>query len=84
MPLFAQNGKIDSHEKDVRNGRLRLAVARGFRSAKRQSDEGKPLVFSKAEFVGNLTVRMIRSDTARIEIKQSQSESNRLDWGQGR
>ena len=29
----------------------------------------------------NLTVRMIRSDTARIEIKQSQSESNRLDWG---
>ena len=46
-----------------------------------KSDEGKPLVFSKAEFVGNLTVRMIRSDTARIEIKQSQSESNRLDWG---
>ena len=31
-----------------------------------KSDEGKPLVFSKAEFVGNLTVRMIRSDTARI------------------
>ena len=46
-----------------------------------KSNEGKPLVFSKAEFVGNLTVRMIRSDTARIEIKQSQSESNRLDWG---
>ena len=33
--------------------------------------QGKPPVFSKAEFVGNLTVRMIRSDTARIEMSRA-------------
>lgn len=49
-----------------------------------KSDEGKPLVFSKAEFVGNLTVRMIRSDTARIEIKQSQSERQPAGLGGAR
>ena len=39
------------------------------------------LDFSKADLSGNLTVKMIRSDTARIAIKLQDAEINRLNWG---
>ena len=39
------------------------------------------LDFSKADLSGTLTVKMIRSDTARIAIKLQDAEINRLNWG---
>ena len=42
---------------------------------------GDTLTFDRAEFSGNMTVRMIPSDTARIGIRLDGVEINRLDWG---
>ena len=49
-------------------------------SAQKQIKSEKPLYFSKTEFSGNLSVRLIHSDTARIEIELNDAQINQLNW----
>ena len=49
-------------------------------SAQKQIKSEKPLYFSKTEFSGNLNVRLVHSDTARIEIELNDAQINQLNW----
>ncbi len=46
-----------------------------------QIKSGDTLTFDRVEFSGNMIVRLLRSDTARIALRFDQMEANRLDWG---
>lgn len=49
--------------------------------AQQEIKSNDSLVFTRVEFVGHLMVKMVQSDTARIEIKLNNMAINRLDWG---
>jgi len=49
--------------------------------AQQEIKVGDTLTFDRVEFAGNMTVRLMRSDTARIGIRLDGVETSRLDWG---